>query len=339
MAKLKAEFMQHYHDKKGVALSTWLIANIARVHKINSVMPWLYNSMMKSALITGAVKKVMGFAEQRTLPLLSQKSFEKWLRQSNYLANGKAVISNGRPEVYFFLDEFTNYLDAEIGIAAIKVLSRFNYNIRIIPSKESGRTFISKGLLRKAKKIAEYNVAKFNGIIHENCVLIGIEPSAILTFRDEYPDLVMPSMREDARKLAANTFMFDEFITREFNAGRIDRSMFTDAPRKVKFHGHCQQKAVASTASTKNMLSIPQNYSVEEIKSGCCGMAGAFGYEKRHYDVSMKIGELVLFPAVRNSEPGTIICAPGNSCRQQILDGTAVEALHPAVVLYQALRD
>jgi FAD/FMN-containing dehydrogenase/Fe-S oxidoreductase len=339
MAKLKAEFLQHYHDKKGISLTSWLIANIARIHKINSAFPWLYNGAMKNKFITDTVKGILGFSGKRTLPLLSGQSFEKWLRQNDYLKNGHHADSPKKPEVYFFLDEFTNYLDAEIGIAAVKLLTKLNYVLHIIPSRESGRTFISKGLLRKARKIADYNVKKYSKLIDENHVLIGIEPSAILTFRDEYPELVNPSLRGEAKQLAASTFMFDEFIAREFQEGRIDRSLFTTEKQVIKLHGHCQQKAIASTLPTKSALTIPQNYSVEEIKSGCCGMAGAFGYEKNHYEVSMKIGELILFPAVRNSEPGTIICAPGNSCRQQILDGTGVEALHPAIILYQALTD
>jgi FAD/FMN-containing dehydrogenase/Fe-S oxidoreductase len=337
MAKLKAEFLQHYYDKKGVSLMAWLIANIARIHRINSHFPWLYNSLMKNKLITALVKNALGFANERNLPLLSGKSFEKWLRKNNYLKNGHEPASTDRPEVVLFLDEFTNFLDAEIGMAAVKLLTRLGYVVRFRPSRESGRTFISKGLLRKARGIANYNVKLFMDKIDGNHVLVGLEPSAILTFRDEYPELVSPPLRNDARNLAKYTFTIDEFIASEFQAGRIDRKWFSPEQKLVKLHGHCQQKAVASTAAAKIMLSIPANYMVEEIKSGCCGMAGAFGFEKKHYELSMKIGEMVLFPAVRDSASDTIICAAGNSCRQQILDGTGVEALHPAVILYNAL--
>jgi len=338
MAKLKAEFLQHYHDKKGVSLTTWLIANIARIHSINSHFPWLYNGMMKNRLVEGMVKGILGFAKERSLPLLSGESFEKWLRSNDYLINGKPLASSEKPEVYFFLDEFTNYLDVEIGMAAIKLLMALKYQIHILTSKESGRTFLSKGLLRKARKIADYNVQVYRYAIDQHHVLIGIEPSAILAFRDEYPELVSEHLREDASKLSTNCFTIDEFIAREYEAGRIDRSLFTTEKQLIKLHGHCQQKAIASTTASKVMLAIPENYSVEEIRSGCCGMAGAFGYEKKHYELSMKIGELVLFPAVRNAASGTIICATGNSCRQQILDGTGVHALHPAEILYRALK-
>jgi FAD/FMN-containing dehydrogenase/Fe-S oxidoreductase len=338
MAKLKAEFLQHYYDKKGVSLLAWLVAHIARIHRLNSHFPWLYNALMKNKLVSGIVKKSLGFARERTLPLLSGKNFEKWLKQNNYMNSGQADNSSHKQKVYFFLDEFTNYLDAEIGIAAIKLLTKLGYYVSFLPAKESGRTFISKGLLRKARRIADYNVKLFRNLIDQNQPLIGIEPSAILAFRDEYPELVSPGLRNDALTLAKSCLMFDEFIAKEFEEGNLDRKLFTAEKQHVKLHGHCQQKAIASTASTKVMLTIPENYTVEEIKSGCCGMAGAFGFEKRHYELSMKIGELVLFPSVRNSNPGTIICATGTSCRQQIFDGTGVTALHPAEILYNALK-
>ncbi|HLO57617.1 MAG TPA: FAD-linked oxidase C-terminal domain-containing protein [Bacteroidales bacterium] len=337
MAKLKAEFLQHYHDKRGISLTTWMIANIARIHKINSNFPWLYNSLLKSNLISGMVKGVLGFSAKRTVPLLSPKSFEHWLKENNYLKNG-VTPAEGSPELYLFMDEFTNYLDAEIGMAAIKLLKKLNYRVNVLSSRESGRTFLSKGLLRKARRIAEYNIDVYSKVIDPGHVLVGIEPSAILAFRDEYPELVRENYRSRARQVASNCYTLDEFISREFEAGRIDRSLFTSEKQHIKLHGHCQQKAIATTATLKTMLTIPENYSVEEIKSGCCGMAGAFGYEKKHYDVSMKIGELVLFPAVRNAEPGTLICASGTSCRQQIIDGTGTEALHPAEILYRALK-
>ena len=175
-------------------------------------------------------------------------------------------------------------------------------------------------------------------ILNEKKLLVGIEPSALLTFRDEYPELASAGLRDDARRISKFCFTIEEFIAREFEAGRIRRDQFTSEKLHIHLHGHCQQKAIASTQPSKVMLTIPENYSVEEIKSGCCGMAGAFGYEKRHYDLSMKIGEMVLFPAVRNAMPGSVIVASGTSCRQQIMDGTGVQALHAVEILYQALK-
>jgi len=175
-------------------------------------------------------------------------------------------------------------------------------------------------------------------VVSDEVKLIGIEPSAILTFRDEYPELVDKQLQDKARKLGENTLMIDEFLWQEMQAGNIKKSDFTDKNAVIKLHGHCQQKAVVGTAATKAMLDFPGNFSVEEIPSGCCGMAGSFGYEKEHYDISMAVGELVLFPAVRKMAAEEIIAAPGTSCRHQIHDGTKKKALHPVVVLWEALK-
>jgi Fe-S oxidoreductase len=175
-------------------------------------------------------------------------------------------------------------------------------------------------------------------LISEETPLIGIEPSAILTFRDEYPDLVSEELVEDAKKLAKNALMIDEFIAREIDKKKINSKQFTANSKLIKLHGHCQQKAIGSLIPTKKMLSLPQNYTVQLIPSGCCGMAGSFGYEKEHYELSMKIGELVLFPTVRQQPDEVVIAAPGTSCRHQIHDGTGRKALHPVEILWEALE-
>jgi len=337
MAKLKAEFLQHYYDRKGISLPVWLIAHIGRIHKLNSRFPAIYNALFSNEFIARIVKKIMGFATERKLPLLSPVSFERWLRKNGFFYNDLPKTDD-KPEVCLFLDEFTNFLDAEKGIAAASLLKTLGYRLFYVPSSESGRTYISKGLLRKARKIVDNNILKFSKILNEKRLLVGIEPSALLSFRDEYPELAHSELRDKARNLVPYCLTVEEFIAAEFNAGRIRKDQFTDENLHIYLHGHCQQKAIASTAAAKVMLTIPENYTVEEIKSGCCGMAGSFGYEKRHYDLSMKIGEMVLFPSVRKAKTGSVIGAAGTSCRQQIADGTGVQALHPVEILYQALR-
>lgn len=205
-------------------------------------------------------------------------------------------------------------------------------------SQSKRQDVFSKGLVRTAQKIIRRNIELLSGVISSDLPLLGIEPSAILGFRDEYPELAGDDLKDAANKIAANSYMIDEFIVKEFRAGRIDKSSFVDDTISILLHGHCQQKAVASSASTIEMLSIPENYSVKEIPSGCCGMAGSFGYEKEHFELSNKVGELVLFPEVRKSDNKTIISAPGTSCRHHIKDGTGRIALHPAVVMYRALK-
>ena len=335
MAKLKAEFLQHYYDKNGIPLRARLIAYITSINSLGSLVPGLFNFFVKNPFLSGVLKKMLGFAEKRSIPELGKISVRRWLKKNLRLLN--ELQHAGAPEVLLFLDEFTNYNDTEAGIKTIKLLSILGYKIQVPFTVESGRTFISKGLLRTAQKKANRNILILKDLVGKDMPLIGIEPSAILGFRDEYPELVKPEYREAARKVAENAFMLEEFIVREMEKGNIRKEMFTKENKIIKFHGHCQQKAIAGTSVSIKCLSIPDNYHVEEIPSGCCGMAGSFGYEKEHYDLSMKVGELVLFPAIRTAGEEILVVAPGTSCRHQIKDGTGRKALHPAEVLYDAL--
>ena len=330
IAKYKAEFLQHYYDANGVPLRTKMIAYITSFNKLGSILPAFYNFVLKNRFLSGIMKKMLGFAAKRSIPLLYKTTLRKWHHKNKgNPANGKLV--------YLFADEFTNYNDVEVGIAAIKALNKLGYRVEIPDHTESGRTFLSKGLLRKARKIAEKNIQLLEPLVSDENPLIGIEPSAILTFRDEYLDLTRGPLKEKALKLSKNCLLFDDFIMREVDAGNIKSTQFKDTVLNIRLHGHCHQKSLASTASTKQMLMLPANYKVDEIKSGCCGMAGSFGYEAEHYDVSMKVGELVLFPEVRKTDESTTIAAPGTSCRHQILDGTGRKALHPVEVFWESL--
>ncbi|HWB25975.1 MAG TPA: FAD-linked oxidase C-terminal domain-containing protein [Chitinophagaceae bacterium] len=336
MAKLKAEFLQHYYDANGVPMRAKLIAGFNKSAKLGAIAPGLYNLAMTNGAISPLVKKFAGFAQKRSMPTLQKTTLRKW-----YEKHRKTQVlkdKNTTKKVYLFCDEFTNYNDTHIGIKAIQLLEKLGYEVEIPNHEESGRAWLSKGLLRDAKKIAQKNVALLNNIVTAETPLIGIEPSAILTFRDEYIDLADDKDLETAKALAANTFLIDDFIAREIDKGNITQQQFTKEKRTIKLHGHCQQKALTTTAGSVKMMQLPQNYRVEVIPSGCCGMAGSFGYEKEHYDLSMKIGELVLFPAVRNATEDAIIAAPGTSCRHQVKDGTGKKALHPIEVMWQALE-
>lgn len=334
MAKLKAEFLQHYYDANGVPFRSRLIANFSKSAKLGSIAPALYNFAVTTPGISTLIKLVSGFNTKRSLPTLYKTTLMKWWRK-HQTAKGKQQKSNRK--VYLFCDEFTNYNDTEIGIKAILLLEKLGYEVAIPAHIESGRAWLSKGLVREAKKIANKNIGLLKDIVNRETPLIGIEPSAILTFRDEYPDLADDDQLEAAKELAKHAWIIDEFIASEIEKGKISSETFTKEKRNIKLHGHCQQKALSSVAPSVKALSLPQNYSVEVIPSGCCGMAGSFGYEKEHYDISMKVGELVLLPAVRNSSEETVIAAPGTSCRHQVKDGTGRKALHPVEVLYNAL--
>ena len=334
MAKLKAEFLQGYYDANGVPLKTWIIGAFNQLNKLASLSPALYNWSIGNKTTSAFIRKICGFAQERSLPLLYKTTLKKWFIQHQKPVEQGALKQK---TVYFFCDEFTNYLDTEIGIKAILLLEKLGYQVIIPEHLESGRTWISKGLLRKAKKIAQHNVFQLSKIITEDTPLIGIEPSAILTFRDEYIDLVDLPQLKMAEQLAKNSLLIDEFIAREIENGNIARSSFSKENKLIQLHGHCQQKAWAAVGASKQILAFPENYKVEVIPSGCCGMAGSFGYEKKHYELSMQIGELVLFPEVRKQSESVIIAATGTSCRHQIKDGTSNKALHPIEVLYDAL--
>ncbi|MGN7722749.1 FAD-binding and (Fe-S)-binding domain-containing protein [Chitinophaga sp. 22620] len=330
VAKMKMEFLQHYYDANGVSMRTWMIANFRMLTGMAAIAPGIYNWLVKGDLSSRLIKRFSGFAEKRSMPTLERKTLRSWLKQN------PQTVTQAR-KVYLFCDEFTNYNDTHVGIKAVNLLRRLGYEVIPVDHPESARALLSKGFLRKAKVIAEKNVTLFSNLISEETPLVGIEPSAILGFRDEYPDLVSDGLRDTAKQLAKNVYMVDEFLSIEADLGNIRSDMFKAADTKIKLHGHCQQKALSSVLHSKKILSLPGGYSVEVIPSGCCGMAGSFGYEKEHYDVSMKIGELVLFPAVRNAAEGTLIAAPGTSCRHQIKDGTGAKAQHPVEILYDAL--
>ena len=332
VAKLKAEFLQQYYDANGVPFRSKLIANFTTAAKLASLFPSLYNFVISNAITGSMIKILSGFAIKRSLPKISEVSLEKWF-QKNYTSSN----TKGNKKVYLFCDEFTNYNDAAIGMKGVLLLEKLGYEVLLPKQVESGRAWLSKGLLRKAKQIANQNIELLGGIVTSAIPLIGIEPSAILTFRDEYPDLADEHNLASAKALARNTFLIDEFIANEISKGNIQKETFTKNAKLIKLHGHCQQKAIASVAATQTILSFPENYKVEVIPSGCCGMAGSFGYEKEHYDLSMQIGELVLLPAVRNQLSDTIIAAPGTSCRHQIKDGAQKIALHPVEILFEAL--
>ena len=334
ITKLKAEFLQHYYSKHRIPLRTWLIANIANINKLGSYFPWLYNFVNQNSVLSKLTAKIIGFSPMRKFPLLSKVTLDQWFKKERKKQN-HSLYPNGK--VYLFNDEFTKYNDTEVGIKAILLLTKLGYEVVIPSHVESARTYLSKGLVKKAKTIANRNITLLKDIISDKTPLIGIEPSAILTFRDEYIDLTDKELIESADVLAKNSFMIEEFLEKEIKSERITKEQFTNNEQYIKFHGHCHQKSLAGTSSTMFVLNFPFNYKAEEIPSGCCGMAGSFGFEKEHYDMSMKVGELVLFPAVRESDEHTIIAAPGTSCRQQIKDGTEREALHPVEILYNAL--
>jgi len=346
VAKLKMEFLHQYYKENGVPIRSRLVGNFANISKVVSYIPWAYNFVYNTPFLRRIANTVVGFHPDRTMPLLAKRTFMKSYEKramSNEKNSGddKIYTSYLTPhtlkKVHLFVDEFTNYNDVEIGMKAVKLLNRLGYEVIIPKHVESGRPQLSKGLLDDAKRLANQNVSLLKDVITDQIPLIGIEPSAILTFRDEYPDLVNENLLDDARKLSKNVFMIEEFLSNEIEAKRISKSAFTTEKRLIKLHGHCQQKSLSSMVPAKRTLSLPENYEVQLIPSGCCGMAGSFGYEKEHFELSNQIGELVLFPMIRQQSEDVIIAASGTSCRHQIHDGTGRKAKHAVEILYEAL--
>jgi len=334
IAKLKSEFLQHYNDVHPPSLRTRMIASLPKIYSLFSLIPGIFNFFASNKATSLLIKNITGFATARSIPLLAPLTFRRWLRKNLENINPAEPVG----ELCLFIDEFTDHNDAHVGISAAKLLTGLGYRIVTVRHAASARTYISKGFLRRAKKLIIKNIETFAPLVSAERPLVGIEPSAILGFRDEFPELAGDGHRDRAEKLAASTFTLEEFIVREFKEGRITREMFLGDVAEVLVHVHCQEKAITTSVPVIEALSIPAGYKVREIPAGCCGMAGAFGYEKEHYELSKKVGELVLFPDVRAASAEAIICAPGTSCRHHVKDGTGRITLHPAEVLFAALK-
>ena len=335
MPSFKAEFQYQYYQQNGIPLRARLFAENGRLNALATRFRGLSNFTFSNPISGSLLKRIMGIHLKRRIPRLAKQTTRRWYKK-HYAA---FAPSEPKSSVWFFADEFTNLLDAGIGIKAIKLLTKLGYEVKMSDHAESGRSHFSKGLLAKAKKLAQQNTEHYATKLSAHTPLLGVEPSAILSFRDEYPRIVGAKLKETAQKNAPHALMVEEFLKQEIDAGRITAADFHGASKHILLHGHCHQKALASVGDAAFLLSLPEAYTVDVIPSGCCGMAGSFGYEKEHYEVSMNIGELVLFPAVRKAKPEQIIAAAGTSCRHQIQDGTQKTALHPIEILFAALGD
>tara|TARA_Y100001933_G_scaffold248738_1_gene282988 strand:+ start:12323 stop:15238 length:2916 start_codon:yes stop_codon:yes gene_type:complete len=329
VATLKAEFLYNYQEANGYSLRSKLFAYNTQLNALGSKLSGLTNWMYESKAVGGMLKKAVGVAPERTLPKVGRFNFKNHVKKYRVK---RTDLSKKR--VILYIDEFVKYLDIEVGKDAIELLCKLGYDVELFYG-ESGRTYLSKGYLKQAKKLVAKNMDRLKDILNEGMPIVGLEPSAILSFRDEYQRL--HDDKEQLQKLATNSFLIEEFFAAEIAAGHITSDSFTEEERSVKIHGHCHQKALSNQKVTFDMLNLPKNYKVTIIPSGCCGMAGSFGYEKEHYETSMKVGGLKLFPAVEKSSEDTLIAANGTSCRHQIKDGTKREAQHPVSILRQAL--
>jgi len=352
MTRMRAEVLQQLYDREGTPLRTWLIAHNADIQRLGSLFPHLYNFFATNRFTSSFLKRIVGFAPERTIPKINTQCLTFTYKhavtntQSPTFTYQHTVLNTKSPtrSVFLFLDEFTRYQEPELALTFIRLMERLGYKVVIPRHVESGRAAVSKGMLRLARRYAEKNVRLLKDLVSEETPLVGIEPSTILTFRDEYPDLVKEEHRKDAEELARHCLLFDEFLMQEVEAGRITAERFSDMPAQIWLHGHCHQKALVGVEKTAALLDLPRGTEVHVIPSGCCGMAGSFGYEQAHYRTSLAIGEMILFPAVRKAvkESGgtpVLVAAPGTSCRTQIYDGTGIRACHPIEILYTLLKE
>jgi FAD/FMN-containing dehydrogenase/Fe-S oxidoreductase len=334
ITKLKAETLQQKYLSDGIPWRTQAIGHFPVLQNLARKFAPLYNFFIEFPLSSILIKTILGFSWERSLPKVYFYSLEDWFKKyaKKYPQN---QFKNG--SVYLFADEFTNYNEVDLGKKTVLLLNELGFGVKIPQGVISGRSYLSKGMLIEAKKIKKKNIAILAPIINSDQPFIGIEPSAILTFRDEIPDLVRPELRNLAIQIGNNCLLVDEFLSQQIKNKKILKTTFSQTNKKIMLHGHCHQKSIAGLVSTRHVLSFPENQEVELLPTGCCGMAGSFGYERKHYKISQQIANLVLYPRVLAAKDSVIIASNGTSCRHQLKDGIERTGLHTVEIMYDSL--
>jgi FAD/FMN-containing dehydrogenase/Fe-S oxidoreductase len=330
MAKLKYEYLSTFQERNGIPLPSRMFAHIAMLNKLGNTFGGISNKFITSKLFKLILQKWLGIDKRRSLPQFAKTTFQKWFYQHTPLRNAP------KGKIILWDDTFLSYNEPDIGIAAVSVLEHAGYEVLLPEGRKCcGRPMISKGLLKDARKNALHNVQLLLPYVTQGIRIVCVEPGCISVFRDEYNDLVG---NENAKIISENSYFIEEYIMECVKEDQLKLAWKKSSEENhILLHGHCYQKALIGTSPVLNMLRLIPNSDVEEIDSGCCGMAGSFGYEQKHYEISLKCGEDRLFPAIRNASSTAKIAASGTSCRHQILDGTGRNALHPIVVFSEAL--
>jgi Fe-S oxidoreductase len=335
MAKIKLEFLARYHEAHGVPLRGRLFAAAARRGRLwSGPLAPLANAVLGSGWVRAGMEKALGIARERPLPPFAREPFPAWFARHGASCAQDRGAAGTRGRVVLFDDTFTRYHEPGVGIAAVGVLEAAGFEVVLAGHRCCGRPAISKGLVGQAREAARQTVERLAPLAEAGLPIVGLEPSCLLTLRDEYLDLLPGDAR--AKLIAEHAVTFEEFLAGPAEEGRLELP-FTGGPRRVLLHGHCHQKALVGTEPARRVLALPPGTAVEEVDSGCCGMAGSFGYEVEHYAISRAMAERRLLPAVREAAPTTVLAAAGTSCRAQILHGTGRRARHPAEVLWEAL--
>ena len=347
MARMKIEFLHHYHRRHGYTIKDRLIAYLPRYAPIASRLAPLFNLRNRIPGLAALSESLFGISARRPLPTWRRATFVDSIAAAG---RSDATPGDGTGEVVLFADCFNNYHEPENSHAALRVLEASGYTVHIARAKDKdgsrplccGRTFLSCGMLERARQEAQRMLTALKLFVARGVPIVGLEPSCLYTLRDEFPAMLPGSQTE---ALAARAMMFEEFLTQELEAGRLKLPLKALSQKHALLHGHCHQKAFAGMPAVQKVLALVPGLEVTTVESSCCGMAGAFGYEAAHYEVSMKMAEAALLPAVRAAGPDTLIVADGISCRHQIADGTREgrslqaqrHAMHVARVLEQAL--
>lgn len=331
MAQIKTEFLAHYYEDHGTPLRTRLFGDIARFSRLASgPLAPVANRLLANGAVLALLQPLLGISNQRSLPPFAAEPFTSWYRRHHAQRSSRHALRR----VVLFNDTFNTYNDPHVAIAATEFLQAAGFDVLLPGHRCCGRPQFSKGLVDEARAAARDTVDRLAPFAAAGIPIVGLEPSCLLILRDEYFSLLPGDPR--VAEIAAVSLTFEEFVADLASRGELDVT-FSDEPRQLLVHGHCHQKALVGTAPMHQVLTLPRNYRADEVDSGCCGMAGSFGYEAEHYEISQQIGERILFPAVRASDAGTLIIAPGTSCRHQIAHATGRQAFHPAEVLRAAL--
>ena len=335
MAKMKIEFLHQYHKHHRLPLKDRLIAWLPRYAPVASRLSFIMNLRDRIPGLAWSSEKLLGLSAARSLPL--------W--RSDYFDDNREQINSQEPgngEVVLLVDTFERYFEPEIARAALKVLGAAGYQVQLLRPLDgghplcSGRTFLAVGMVDEARFEAQRVLEAVKPYVERGVPIIGLEPSCLLTLRDEFKSMI-PGAETDA--LSERALLLEEFLAQQHQAGNLQLNLKSISARRAIVHGHCHQKAFATMSAMQQALALVPDLEVEVIDSGCCGMAGAFGYEASHFEVSMKMAELSLLPAVRAADLDTLVIANGTSCRHQIYDGAQRESLHLACVLQSALGD
>jgi Fe-S oxidoreductase len=338
MAKLKSETLSHYHDEHGVPLRSRLFGAIRTLNRLGSATAPLSNLPGRVPLLRAVGERTVGIASRRRLPRFERHNLVRWFRADGRDANPRWRGGGQAPQgtVTWLADSFTTYTEPQIGRAAIGLLQAAGWDVTLANTGCCGRSALSKGLVDEAAAKARAMVRDLASTTEPGSPIVGCEPSCLFTLRDEHLSMLRDD--PDVQGVAARVRQVEELLAEAIDDGRLvlaEDSWL--AGRRVVFHGHCHQKAEVGTAATVALLRRIPGVEVVELDAGCCGMAGSFGYEAEHYDVSMAIGSDRLFPALEAEAAATVVAASGTSCREQIFSGTQRDAWHPVELVAQAL--